>query len=136
MEVRGTIVNAFTDDTSKLKGWKRTVASTVKNVRGGASWNPDDTYAITLEFRFHPGNHGNQPLVMKNFVEPVIAGLAAGLFCSKHIDPRDIERFGFDNSNIVTLLIHCGRDAPNKDQEGVRVFVSSAWHWRVRSKSS
>lgn len=122
--VPGTIINSITEHKEKLRRWKRTVASSIKKARGGAPWDPCRFYAITLEFRFHPANHGYQSLDVENFLKPVIDAVAAGLFCEKEEDPLKIEHWNYDDSNFRTLLIHRAADPLSAHQEGVHVFVS------------
>lgn len=70
--VRGTIMNSVVDtrNTERLRDWKRTVAKKVKSARR-ARCCPKDFYAITIDFRFHPANHGyRRQLDVDNFVNP------------------------------------------------------------------
>ena len=122
--VRGTIINSITEQKERLQTWKRTVASAIRRERGGATWNPDHFYAITLEFRFHPANHGNQTLDVENDVKPVVDAVAAGLFMAAEEDPSAIRLWNFPDSNFRTLLIHRAADPPSAEQEGICVFVS------------
>ena len=100
------------------------MAAAIKRERGGARWNPDDLYAIGLEFRFHPANHGNQALDVENFLKPVVDAIAAGLFVEAEKDPGAIRKWNFPDSNFRTLLIHRAADPPSRDREGVHIFVS------------
>ena len=71
-------------------------------------------------------SHGNQKnLDVENFIKPVIDALAAGLFCDPDQDPQEIAKWGFDDSNFRTLLIHRLDDATRRDDEGVAISVSS-----------
>ena len=124
--VKGNVINSITERMQALQAWKVRVASAVKAVRGGEPWNPTDTYAITLAFKFHLPNHGNQRLDVENFVKPVIDALAAGLFCPAQLNPRDILRWDYDDSNFTTLLIHRLPDATSVGSEGVTLSISSA----------
>ena len=121
--VKGTVVN-FIAERESQQDWKRTVASTIKKVRGGSRWSPHDFYAITLEFRFHPDNHGNQELDVENYVKPVVDAVAAGLFLEEEKDPNEIEEWAFPDSNFRTLLIHRAPDPKGRSGEGVHVSVS------------
>ena len=60
-----------------------------------------------------------------NFIKPIIDALAAGLFCDVDIDPQDIPRYNYDDSNISTLLIHRLANADRRENEGVVIYVSS-----------
>ena len=123
--VTGTIINSVTQQKKKLQTWKRTVASAIKEARGQAPWDPRHRYAVTLNFRFHPANHGFQELDVENFIKPVLDAVAAGLFVEEHIDPNHLQHWSFDDSNFRTLLIHRGPNPSNPNGEGVQVFVSA-----------
>lgn len=129
LRVSGEIVNSITTSRRAKDAqleWKRRIASEVREVRGGGPWDAGQRYAISLNFRFCPARHGNQPLDVENFVKPVLDGLAAGLFSPPGQDPRAIERFKFDDSNFSTLFIHRLPDATRPDDEGVAISVSAA----------
>lgn len=126
VRVNGSVISSVTERTQALQAWKVRVASAVKAARGEERWSPADTYAITLEFSFHPPNHGDQGLDVENFAKPVIDALAAGLFCPDQVNPRDILRWNYDDSNFTTLLIHRLPDATTMGAEGVTLSVSSA----------
>ena len=122
--IQGTIVN-FIAERPKQQVWKRTVASVIKTARDGSPWDPRDLYAVTLQFRFHPDNHGNQELDVENYVKPVVDAVAAGLFLKAEKDPNEIEMWDFPDSNFRTLLIHRVADPEDKYGEGVHVSVSA-----------
>lgn len=126
VRINGSVISSITERTQALQAWKVRVASAVKAVRGGERWDPADSYAITLSFTFHPPNHGDRRLDTENFVKPVIDALAAGLFCPSQINPRDILRWDYDDSNFSTLLVHRLTDAMTMGGEGVVLAVSSA----------
>ena len=131
--VQGTIVNSFTVGPQQ-QVWKRRVASAIKRVRDGSPWDPRDLYAVTLEFRFHPGNHQNQELDVENYVKPVVDAVAAGLFLEEERDPSEIQTWAFPDSNFRTLLIHRAADPKDRYEEGVHVSVS-ARRWRQNPPS-
>ena len=131
--VQGTIVNSFTVGPQQ-QVWKRTVASAIKRVRDGSPWDPRDLYAVSLKFRFHPGNHQNQELDVENYVKPVVDAVAAGLFQEEEKDPSEIETWDFPDSNFRTLLIHRAADPKDRYGEGVHVSVS-ARRWRQNPPS-
>lgn len=115
----------------RAKPCKVAVASTVKAARGKQAWSPQDQYAISIGFSFHPGNHGNftdergrAKLDVENFTKPVVDAIAAGLFCGQETDISSIEHWNYDDSNFNTLLIHRIPDASNPDDEGIAVCVS------------
>ena len=126
--VSGVIINSITDGPrgrERQQLWKVSVASGVKAERGAEPWSPQDSYAISLSFRFHPGNHGNRPLDVENFVKPVVDALAAGLFCPAEQNPQDIKGWKFDDSNFNTLLLRRLEDAQSREDEGIAICVSA-----------
>ena len=132
--VKCTIINS-TGDGEKQKKWKRKVASAVKakRERKPHPWSSDHRYAISIGFIFHRSNHGGQvncrgqaELDVDNFVKPVVDAIAAGLFCPDSTEPQDIERWGYDDSNFNTLLIHRLPDAQTPCDEGIAISVSAA----------
>ena len=125
--VSGVIINSIVDgarNRERQQDWKVQVASEVKSARGAQAWDARDEYAISLAMRFHMGSHGNRDLDAENFVKPVIDAIAAGLFCSNSTDPDGIAKWGYDDSNFKTLLIHQLPDAARRADEGVAVCVS------------
>ena len=124
--ISGVVINSVPGgQTGQQQSWKVLVASGIKEMRGKEPWNSDDHYAVSLGFTFHPANHGNQPLDVENFVKPVVDALAAGLFCPAELNPQDIERWKYDDSNFNTLLIHRFKDADHREDEGVAIYVSA-----------
>ena len=127
--VNGVIINSIVDGArgrERQQAWKAQVASAVKRTRGMQSWNAADKYAISLAMRFHLGNHGNRDLDAENFVKPIIDAIAAGLFCPDSTEPQNIKRWGYDDSNFNTLLIHRLPDARTRAGEGIAISVSVA----------
>ena len=126
--VEGPVINSATEHREKLREWKVKLARAVKEERGGG-WNPEHLYAVTLQFRFHPRP---TKLDVDNYVKPVLDGLAAGLFLPDGTDPGEVERFdvhhGVDDSNFRILLIQRLLDAKSREEEEVRLFVSSTRH--------
>ena len=131
--VKCTIINS-TGDGEKQKKWKRKVASAVKakRERKPHPWSSDHRYAISIGFIFHPYNHGGKfnhrgqaELDVDNFVKPVIDAIAAGLFCPDSTEPQNIKRWGYDDSNFSTLLIHRLPDARTREGEGIAISVSA-----------
>ena len=120
----GNSVPNGSEGKAKQTRWKIQVASRVKEARGECPWQDGDSYAITVGFSFHMPCHGNQKkLDVENFVKPAIDALAAGLFCQ--VNPRDIQRWGCNDSNFTTLLIHRLPDAVSREAEGAAIAVSS-----------
>ena len=125
--VRGVIINSIVDgarNRERQQDWKVQVASAVKSARGAQAWSAHDEYAISLTMRFHLGSHGNRDLDAENFIKPVIDAIAAGLFCRNATDPNSIAKWGYDDSNFKTLLIHRLPNAARRTDEGVAVCVS------------
>ena len=126
--VNGVIINSIVDGArgrERQQNWKAHVASAVKRARGMQPWSAGDEYAISLAMRFHLGNHGNRDLDAENFVKPIIDAIAAGLFCPDSTEPQNIKRWGYDDSNFNTLLIHRLPDAQTPCDEGIAISVSA-----------
>ena len=123
--VIGNSVPNGLEGKAKQTRWKIQVASRVKELRGERPWQTGDSYAITVGFGFHMPSHGNRKLDVENFVKPAIDALAAGLFCHAQVNPRDIQRWNYDDSNFTTLLIHRLPDAVSREAEGAAIAVSS-----------
>lgn len=130
--VNGEIINS-TGNSEKQKKWKAQVASKVKAERKPHTWSSDHRYAISIGFIFHRSNHGGKlncrgqsDLDVENFVKPVVDAIAAGLFCSDSTEPKNIERWCYDDSNFNTLLIHRLPDAQRSCDEGIAISVSVA----------
>lgn len=126
--VNGVIINSVVDGArgkEKQQNWKAQVASAVKRARGPQPWNAADEYAISLTMWFHLGNHGNMDLDAENFIKPIIDAIAAGLFSDSQTHPQNIKRWGYDDSNFNTLLIHRLPDAHTKAGEGIAISVSA-----------
>ena len=125
--VKGPVIHTTKGEPEERRKWMVKLARAIKAERDGARWVPEDRYAVTLQFRFHPRP---QELDVDNYVKPVLDGLAAGLFLPEDTDPDDVWPFdshhGVDDSNFRILLIHRLRDAKPPEEEGVRLFVSSS----------
>ena len=120
------IVNSVENNPRRLIGWKRLVASRVKEKRGREQWDSRDRFAITVGLSFSPEYHGGKRrLDVDNFIKPIIDALAAGLFCDAATDPQGIQKFDYDDSNFNTLLIHRLANADRRENEGVVIYVSS-----------
>ena len=126
--VNGVIINSIVDGArgkENQQNWKAQVASVVKRALGMQSWNAADEYAISLAMRFHLGSHGNMDLDAENFVKPIIDAIAAGLFSDSQTQLQNIKRWGYDDSNFNTLLIHRLPDARTLAGEGIAISVSA-----------
>ena len=133
--VKGPIINSATKHRDELRKWKERVAYAVEAKRGD-QWCSKHLYAVTVQLRFYVGQGSFRPkgqkLDVDNYVKPVLDALAAGLFLPecKFLDGRvNIETFavhhGVDDSNFRTLLIRRLPNAEKKEEEGVRLFVST-----------
>ena len=136
MEIIDTIINSVVEGSNgreKQRLWKVKIASVVKNARDEELWHPNARFAVSLGFSFHHINHGwridgagNAKLDVENFVKPVIDAVAAGLFCTPETEPRNIQHWGYDDSNFNTLLIYRLPDADDPQSEGIAICVSSS----------
>ena len=127
--VTETIANSITElgyrKTCKHGIWRIKIASETKSARGDGIWNSGNDYALTLAFNFHPGTYRRQKLDVENYVKPVVDALAAGLFCPQETEPKDIQKWDYDDSNFKTLLIHRLPDADVREKEGVAICISA-----------
>lgn len=98
--------------------------SCVAAERGTTGLLPKWRYCITVGFRFYPSLHGRQKLDLDNYINPVLDGGAAGLFCNGGADTGSIEKFRYDDSNFCTLVLHRVADAGEPTGEGVGLVVS------------
>jgi len=122
--VHGRLINIQTDakkDDKKLK-WQQKIAEAIKPERGPKARDESNTYAISLGMKFsQPGNQ-NQPLDVDNFIKPIFAGIAAGLFSSDGI-PSDIKDFkDFPDSCFRYLYVE--RLDVHAVEEGVAIVIS------------
>jgi hypothetical protein len=108
----------------KLTEWKKAVASAAKDLRGTEPLDPNWHHCITAGFSFHPASHGGAALDVENFLKPSFDALAAGLFCANDQDPREIERYDYDDSNFRYLFVHRLDDAESEDREGAAFVIS------------
>ena len=125
--VKGIIGNfAATSERGKFyyQEWKRLVASAAKTLRGDSAWSTQSHYCITCGFTFHMPSHGNRKLDVENFIKATLDALAAGLFCSEDQDPRQIQRYDYDDSNFRYLFIQRLEDALTESDEGVAINIS------------
>ncbi len=107
-----------------LASWKKAVAAAAKSARGPGPLNPRWCYAISAGFSFNLAEHGNRALDVENYLKPSFDALAAGLFCDNDQDPRQIERYDYDDSGFRFLFVYRLEDAPTRSDEGACFVVS------------
>jgi hypothetical protein len=86
-------------------------------------FSSDKQYAISLSLRFSSILHGNAKLDVENYIKPIIDGIATGLFCPNNLDPSQITKFNYDDSNFNKLFIEKLDDCNSVD-EGLIITIS------------
>ena len=121
----GNSVPTSANGKAVLLNWKRTVAATAKQARGGAALDPRWVYSVSAAFSFHMPSHGNQGLEVENFLKPTFDGLAAGLLCDLSVDCMRLDRFAYDDTGFKFLFVYRLPDAISAADEGVGFIVSA-----------
>jgi len=123
--VLGTLANVQTKRGKKKRLlWQQKIAEAIKSKRGNLPRNLNSHYAISLGMKFsktHPNQ--NQPIDVDNFIKPIFAGIATGLFIDEEEIPTDPEKFRyFDDSHFDHLFVE--RLENEKNEEGVAIVIS------------
>lgn len=121
----GNSVSTSARGKQRTADWKVKVAERMKNLRGASAFDPAWPLALTVGFSFCPGLHGNQRLDIENFLKPTLDAVAAGLFCDRLLEPAEIVRYNFDDSNFRYLLVQRLTDSSNNESEGAALVVSA-----------
>jgi len=120
--VHGKLSNAQTKPGQKIRfPRQQEIAKIIKSKRGDKPRNKNSYYAISLGMRFSRHANQKQPLDVDNFIKPIFAGTAAGLF--SHEIPSSLKEFDlYDDSHFVYLYVEHLPDEP--DKEGVAIVIS------------
>ncbi len=123
--VSKTLANIQTDYGRKKRlPLQQKIAEAVKSKRGNGPRNMNSHYAISLGMRFsktHPNQ--KQPIDVDNYIKPIFAGIAAGLFINKEEIPVTLEKFkDYDDSRFDYLFVE--RLENEKNEEGVAIVIS------------
>jgi hypothetical protein len=122
--ISGKIINSVVDSNRKqeLLEWKQKIAKIIFIPLNGM-FSSDKQYAISLSLRFSSILHGNAKLDVENYIKPIIDGIATGLFCPNNLDPSQITKFNYDDSNFNKLFIEKLDDCNSVD-EGLIITIS------------
>ena len=124
--INGKIINSIVDSNKKqeLLEWKQKIVEQVITHRKDKTYEPEETYLISLALRFCPQNHGNLKLDVENYIKPILDGVAAGLFCTPSTKSNQITRFDYDDSNFNNLYIERSPNTSSPDHEGIIISIS------------
>ena len=99
------------------------ITKAIKSERGSEIRNQLGIYAISLGMKFSQHENQNQPLDIDNFIKPIFAGIAAGLFSPANEYPKDLIGFTeYDDSCFEYLYVE--RLDDHADVEGVAIVIS------------
>ena len=123
--VHGKLANVQTKrGRRKRLLWQQQISKEIKTKRGVASRNKNSDYIISLGMKFsasHPNQ--KQPIDVDNFIKPIFAGIAAGLFNDNEEAPSNLEKFkDFDDSHFRYLYVERLDNIQNED--GVAIVIS------------
>ena len=122
--VPGKLANSQTKGGKKKRLlWQQQIAKEIKTERGGIPRNKKGHYVVSLGMRFQTHPNQKQPLDIDNFIKPIFAGIAAGLFLDNEEIPTKLEEFkDYDDSHFEYLFVEHLEDKPGK--EGVAIVIS------------
>jgi len=123
--IPGQLINIQTKtgkkENKKLE-WQQKIAKKIKSDRGSKARDPSKNYAISLGLKFSQDENQNQPLDVDNFIKPIFAGIAAGLFSLDEIPSNIIDFKDFPDSCFRYLYVE--RLDEHAEVEGVAVIIS------------
>jgi len=122
--IRGKLANVQTKRGRKKRLlWQQQISKEIKTKRI-APRNKNSDYVISLGMKFsasHPNQ--KQPIDVDNFIKPIFAGIAAGLFDNNEEVPSTLEKFkDFDDSHFRYLYVERLDNPQNED--GVAIVIS------------
>jgi len=122
--VSGELINIQTKSRQKKKlEWQQKITEEIKSVRGSKPRNQSNNYAISLGMKFSRHENQKQPLDVDNFIKPIFAGIAAGLFSSIDQNLTNIDDFkSYDDSCFRYLYVEILDD--HAEEEGVAIVIS------------
>lgn len=123
--VPGKLANVQTKPGRKKRLlWQQKISKVIKAKRGVTPRNKNSDYVISLGMKFsssHPNQ--KQPVDVDNFIKPIFAGIAAGLFGNSE-EIHSMEKFkDFDDSHFRYLYVERLDNIQNED--GVAIVISS-----------
>lgn len=122
--VLGKLSNSQTDAGQDIRfDCQTNIAKKIKSIRGITPRSKENEYAISLGLKFSRHENQKQPLDIDNFIKPIFAGIAAGLFSPDDEYPKDIIGFTqYDDSCFRYLYVE--RLEEHAEEEGVVIVIS------------
>ena len=123
--VRGKLANVQTKRGKKKRLlWQQHISKEIRTKRGPVSRNKNSDYVISLGMKFSvPHPNQKQPVDVDNFIKPIFAGIAAGLFDNSEEVPSTLEKLkDFDDSHFRYLYVERLNNIQNED--GVAIVIS------------
>jgi len=114
-------IQTKTGRKKKLK-LQQKIAKELKSKRGSQTRNSSNNYAISLGMKFVRHENQKQPLDVDNFIKPIFAGIAAGLFSQIDENQETLEDFKYDDSCFRYLYVE--RLDDHAEEEGVAIVIS------------
>jgi len=122
--VLGKLSNSQTDAGKAIRfDCQINIAKQIKSIRGIIPRSDKNEYAISLGLKFSRPLTQKQQLDIDNFIKPIFAGIAAGLFSSTDEYPKDVIGFTQYNDSCFRHLI-VERLDDHANEEGVAIVVS------------
>jgi len=121
--VREELSDSQTDAGRKKKlKLQQKIAKELKSKRGAQARNSSNKYAISLGMKFVRHKNQKQPLDVDNFIKPIFAGIAAGLFSEIDENQETVDDFTYDDSCFRYLYVE--RLDDHAEEEGVAIVIS------------
>jgi len=98
------------------------ITNAIKLERGSEPRNDLGIYAISLGMNFSQPENQNQPLDIDNFLKPIFAGIAGGLFSPIDKNPTVDDFQQYDDSRFKYLIVE--RLDDHAVEEGVAIVIS------------
>jgi hypothetical protein len=121
--IKGKPANVQTKSSKKKRlPWQQQIAQEIQKQR---HFQRDSSkhYVISIGIRFSAPPTQKQPVDIDNFIKPIFAGVACGLFIQNEKIPNTLEQFRhYDDSHFDYLFVE--RLDPKQGEEGIVVVVS------------
>lgn len=123
--IRGKLANIQTKPGKKKRlEWQQQISNEIKKQRGDLPRKKTSNYLISIGMRFPYSKTQKQSHDIDNFIKPIFAGIACGLFVEGEI-PDNLEKFkDYDDSHFNHLYVE--RLTPKEDEEGVLIIISES----------
>jgi len=120
--ILGKLSNSQTDAGQNIRfEWQTQIANEIKSIRGIIPRSSKNQFAISLGMKFSRHDNQKQPLDVDNFIKPIFAGIAAGLFSTGNL-PIKVEDFKDDDSRFIYLYVE--KLDVHASTEGVAIVIS------------